>query len=242
MSKVIQDLPLVVFAYNFPHKKTQDFLFALKVLGVDVRLVLAADPVNLKISPPSVRTKIRHIGLFHPKEIADAFGFPYMVIRHNSTEVPFLIREAKAGLGVIAGARILKPHVINAFPFGVVNFHPGLIPEARGLDAVLWSILERIPLGVTAHLIDENIDAGTLLLKRRVPLYCDDTILDLTERVYETQLDMLGEALSLAAQGKGKPLRDLGRYHSKMPPDLEKRALATLPSYLAQFADCEEPQ
>jgi len=242
MSKTIQGLPLAVFAYNFPHKKTQDFLFTLKVLGADVRLVLAADPVNLKILPPSIRTKIRHIGLLHPKEIADAFGFPYKVIKHNSTEVAFLISEVGATLGVIAGARILKPHVINAFPRGVVNFHPGFIPEARGLDAVLWSILERVPLGVTAHLIDEHVDAGALLVKRKVSLYCDDTILDLTERVYETQFEMLEEALSLAAQGKGKPLRDFGKYHRKMPPDLEKKALSSLPSYLAQFADCEESQ
>ena len=240
MSNMIQGLPVAVFAYNFPHKKTQDFLFILKVLGADVRLVLAADPVNLKIPPHSIRTKIRHIGLLHPKEIADAFGLPYKVVRHNSAEVPSLVSEVGATIGVIAGARILKPYVINAFKLGVVNFHPGFIPEARGLDAVLWSILEGVPLGATAHLIDEHIDAGTLLVKRKIPLYCDDTILDLTERVYETQLEMLGEALSLAAQGRGEPLRDLGKYHGKMPPDLEKKALLALPSYLARFAGCEE--
>jgi len=236
---MIQGLPLAVFTYSFPHRKTQDFLFALKVLGADVRLVLAADPVKLRIPPPSIRTKIRHIGLLHPQKIADSFGFPYRVIKHNSTEIASLVGEVGATLGVIAGARILKPHVINAFPLGIVNFHPGFIPEVRGLDAVLWSIIKSVPLGVTAHLIDENVDAGTILVKRKIPLFCDDTILDLTERVYETQLEILEEALSMAAQNKGEPLESSGKYNGKMSPDLEQKALSSLPLYLARYAGCE---
>ena len=240
MANAISEIPIAVFAYNFPHRKTQDFLFALKVLGADVRIVLLADPVKLRIPPSSVRTKIRHIGLIHPRDVVSAIGFSYRITEHNSKEVPSLIRESGAMLGVIAGARILKPHVINSFPLGIVNFHPGLIPEARGLDAVLWSILEMVPLGVTAHLIDEQVDAGKILSKKKIPLYCDDTIVDFTERVYETQITMLESALMLAARGEGRHLQDAGKYHGKMPPALEKKALSAIPNYLAKFAGCEE--
>ena len=40
---------VVVLAYNFPHRKTQDFLFRLFAEGVSVGHVLAADPVKLKV-------------------------------------------------------------------------------------------------------------------------------------------------------------------------------------------------
>jgi len=232
-------LPVAVFAYNFPHKKTQDFLFNLKVSNIDVRIILAAESIKLNIPEPTIRTKIRHIGVVHPREIAEAFGFPYSVVKHNSEKAVLQIKESGAALGVIAGARILKAHVIDAFPLGIVNFHPGILPEVRGLDAVLWSIFENKPLGVTAHLIDDKIDAGKLLLKKKIPLFCDDTILDITERIYETQLEILANALDMAMQKKAHPLPK-GKYHKKMSPHLEQKVLSIFPKYLSLHAGCKE--
>ena len=231
-----KEVAIVVFAYDFPHKKTQDFLFHLKVKGYHVRLVLGAPKRKLNIPPSSIRSKIRHQGLLHPADIADAFGYCYKVINHNDRRVPLLLREYQVELGIIAGARILKSHVIQSVPQGIINFHPGLIPEARGLDAVLWSILEDVPLGVTAHCIDERVDAGSILLKRTIPIYPDDTLLDLTERVYEFQLEMLDEAIALAIAGKGELVQYAGPYHRKMPPELEKQVLEKVSDYVARYA------
>jgi phosphoribosylglycinamide formyltransferase-1 len=234
-----KDVAIGVFAYNFPHKKTQDFLFHLKTHGFNVRVVIAADPVKLHIPPASIRTKIRHRALLPPLNVARALGFDYQIVPHNSPQVVELLKNYRVELGIIAGARILKPHVINAVPLGIINFHPGLIPEARGLDAVLWSILEDIPLGVTAHLIDEKIDAGTILLKKRIPIYSDDSIYDLTERVYEFQLEMLEEAVIKAVNTEGTPVSNMGKYHRKMPPELEHKALSMVPEYVKRHAGQE---
>ncbi len=236
LSVLPKDVPIVVFAYDFPHRKTQDFLFHLKVKGYRVQLVLGAPKRKLKIPPPSIRSKIRHQSLLHPAEIASAVGDPYQVVGRNGEQVPRLLQEYQVELGVIAGARILKPHVIQTVPRGIINFHPGLIPEARGLDAVLWSILEDVPLGVTAHLIDERVDAGTILLKRIIPIYPDDTLLDLTERVHELQLEILDEALERAVAGEGELVEYADSYHRKMPPELEKQVLEIVPTYVARHA------
>ena len=232
---------IAVFAYNFPHKKTQDFLFWLKVLGFNVRLVIAADPVKLKIPPATVRTKIRHKALLHPRDVTTNLGWEYRVAAHNSQETRTLLEEHKIELGVIAGARILKAHIIESVPLGIINFHPGLIPEARGLDAVLWSIYKDISLGVTAHIIDEKIDAGKILIKRSIPIYQDDTIYDLTERVYELQLDLLEEAIHKAVQGEGRPIEgDGGFYNRKMPPHLEQETMQMVKDYVRRHAERED--
>ena len=52
---------------------------------------------------------------------------------------------------------------IKGLSKGIINFHPGLIPEARGLDTPQWCIYDGIPLGVTSHFIDSKVDAGRII-------------------------------------------------------------------------------
>ena len=229
--------PIVVFAYNFPHRKTQDFLFRLQVEGFRVSHVLAADPVKLNIPPSEVRTKLRHCGLVHPREVAGAVGAEYVVVPHAGEEIAEILDGIGPGLGVIAGARILKRPVIDRFSIGIINFHPGLIPEARGLDALLWSIRGDLPLGVTSHLIDERVDAGRILERREIPLHADDTIFDLSERLYEVQIEMLRSSVAAAREGRWEDL-DYGgtAYNRKMSGDDERATLDELPAYLQRHS------
>lgn len=227
---------VVLFAYNFPHKKTQDFLFHLFASGHELQAVLAADPVQLKIPPSSIRTKVRHIGLLHPAEIARRMGAPYHVVPHRGPEIEALLDRLEPSIGVIAGARILPSSVIRRFSKGIINFHPGLIPEARGLDAMLWSIYRNLPLGVTAHAIDRHVDAGTVLLRREIPIWPDDELLDTSERLYETQLEMLDAAIEALESGVGTPVDPDTPHNTKMPPELERQVVEMFPSYRERHA------
>ncbi|MCH8980367.1 MAG: hypothetical protein IH945_14175, partial [Armatimonadetes bacterium] len=194
---------VAVFAYNFPHKKTQDFLLRLLLDGWNVVSVIGADPVKLKIPPASIRTKLKHIGLTHPKDVAEKLGMQYVVMPHRGEQIQQHLDEVRPDIGLVAGARILKAPVIDRFRSGIVNLHPGLVPESRGLDAMLWSVNRGIPLGVTAHMIDEHIDAGKILMRREIPIYEDDTAIDFQERLYETQIEMLTPSMRAALAGKG---------------------------------------
>ena len=228
---------VVVFAYNFVHRKTQDFLFRLFAEGIPIRSIIAADPVKLNIPPSSIRTKIRHTGSIHPKQVAEAIGAEYVVMAHQGEEIENYLAELQPEIGIISGARILKNPVISKFSKGIINYHPGLIPEARGLDALLWGINDGVPLGVTSHLIDSRVDAGLLLEKREIKLFKDDTLFDLSERLYEVQLDMLKEAVERTEKGETIEIdySETG-YNRKMPEDLEKTIEAKLPAYLEKFA------
>lgn len=226
---------IALFAYNFPHKKTQDFLFRLLLENFNVAAILAADPVKLNIPSSTIRTKLRPASLVHPRHIADRFDIPYFVIPHNALGISQIVKEHAIDLAVISGARILKEATIEQFPKGVINFHPGLVPEARGLDAMLWSIHGDIPLGITAHLIDKKIDAGNILFKHTIALYPDDTLIDLAERLNETQIEMIAPAIHLALEGKGEPVDPSTHYNGKMPPELESTISGKLPSYLQRM-------
>lgn len=227
---------LAVFAYNFPHKKTQDFLFRLYYEAIPVDCVIACDPVELKVAPPSVRTKLRHTALVQPRQLAERMGADYIVMAHNDKALPGMLAGRGVELGLIAGARILKQHIIAAFPLGIINFHPGLIPQTRGLDAMLWSVNRDIPQAVTAHLIDRHVDAGELLFVEMMKVYKDDTPYDFQLRLHEMQLDMIPRAVAMAAAGEHSPVPPGTTHNTKMTPEEEAQTLAMFADYVARRA------
>jgi methionyl-tRNA formyltransferase len=229
------NVKIALFSYNFPHKKTQDFILRVIAEGYKIDVIYAADAVKLNIPGSTIKTKINHIGLVHPSKIAENLGIDYIVIPHDSEDLSQNIKSRQIDIGLITGARILKEDVINSFRIGVINFHPGVIPDARGLDALLWSIYKKHPIGVTAHLIDKRIDAGGLLEIRKINIYASDTLLDLSERLYEIQLDMIAGAIKKTVANQTFLLDNYGQYNRKMPAELEAQIPLLLKSYLEVY-------
>lgn len=226
---------IAVFAYNFPHKKTQDFLLRMFLEGIKIDCIFAADPVELNIPKSTIRSKIRSSECVHPRKIAERLGIDYFVMPHDSKELINLAKARDINFAVITGARVLKSEIIKAFPLGILNFHPGLIPEARGLDAMLWSIYKDVPLGVTAHLIDEKVDAGLIISKEIIKIYKDDSIFDLSERLYEKQINMLVPAIFLALEKKYIATEISVPYNRKMSPEIEREVSNILPEYIKKI-------
>ena len=233
-------MKLAVFAYNFPHKKTQDFLLCLFLGGYNIEFVVACDPIKLNIPGSILRVNPVHIDAIHPRVICQRLNIPYHVLPHNSQEVVQLLQSNNIEIAVIAGARILKGSVIRSVGKGIINFHPGLIPEARGLDALKWAIYHDLPLGVTAHFIDESVDAGRVILRREIPVNRDDTFIDLSLRLKETEVSLLPEVLELV---EGKSIEEFpvlscdGRANPPMPNALERELPDRLKHYLSKRSE-----
>lgn len=230
-------MSIVLFAYDFPHRKSHDFMLSLFLHSFEVDCVIGAPRVNLGGLRPSTRVKPRLNPGMSPRHLCEKLGYEYVVVPHGSAECIQLLKERRLAIGLVAGARILPPSVIELFSKGIVNFHPGLIPEARGLDAMQWSLTNQIPLGVTAHYIDKRVDAGRIIEKRQISLYEDDTLIDLSLRLYETQVEMLPEVLSACIENDPASLPSVGKSkpNKKMPEELEKQLSYALAKYKAKF-------
>ncbi len=212
----------LVFAYDFPHKKTQDVILRLVAIGRTPMAVIAAPPVSLRVPAPAIRLKPRHSDLMEPHALCRSLDIPYLVLPHNSDACLFELDALGAHVAVIAGARILSRAVIERVPGGIINLHPGLLPDVRGLDALAWALYRELPLGVTAHLINERVDAGLVLESERIDEFPDDTLVDLSLRLYETQLRVLPQALERACRGDthdGRRILD-GSYNRSFPAEL----------------------
>lgn len=228
----------VVFAYAFPHKKTQDGLFRMLAAGQVPSLVVAAPWRKLNFPAAEVRTALRGHAYVTAEQICRSFGIPYVELDHDSQELLNLLRSSRPEHGLVLGARVLREQIVEAFQVGILNLHPGLLPENRGLDTVKWAVVKGVPQGVTAHVIDSRVDRGTLLFTKETPVFSDDNLLEVTLRVQDTELSMLNEALERlhAADWVNGPELGVGEYHRAMTPTEEAQALSQLPGYLERFA------
>ena len=93
------------------------------------------------------------------------------------------------GIFLHCTAKIIPPAFIGNRL--VLNCHPGLLPQNRGVDALKWSVINNWPIGVTLHIIDANIDRGTILTRWRTSLLPNDTLQDIFARVYRNSISLL---------------------------------------------------
>lgn len=199
---------LVVLCYDFPHWKSSQGLINLWLNGFTVDLIIAAPWERLSV-PKSKTNIVPPVAHFHPRTIAERIGWRYLQQPHKEI-------TGKYGLGVVLGARILPRQVVARFDSGIINIHPGLLPHNRGLDNVKWAIINKWPQGVTAHYISERIDAGEQIWQETVPVFSNDTLVDIQSRVMAKEQELLPYALSLALN---RPLP--GKYQSAVPDDLD---------------------
>ena len=102
---------------------------------------------------------------------------------HNSEEVMPHLADMPLDLIVFGGTRIIRGEILDYPKDGVVNSHPGLLPDCRGSASPAWSVYHDIPIGSSTHFCDNGIDTGDLLLRREVPVKRGVTYEDLC---YET--------------------------------------------------------
>ena len=79
------------------------------------------------------------------------------------------------------------PGVLGRFPGRAVNLHHGLLPWNRGLDSVLWSVVDGTPKGVTIHHMDTGIDTGDIIAQRELRFAGTETVRQAWDR-FESEL------------------------------------------------------
>lgn len=75
-----------------------------------------------------------------------------------------LLIENNVDYGFCFGRHILKGELLNKYKFRIVNFHPAILPQFRGVKAIDQALAENVNvLGNTAHFIDEGVDTGPII-------------------------------------------------------------------------------
>ncbi|MBE9502912.1 MAG: methionyl-tRNA formyltransferase [Proteobacteria bacterium] len=98
---------------------------------------------------------------------------------------------------VVAFGQILPSQILDIPPLGCVNVHGSLLPAYRGAAPVNWVVVNgEKESGVTTMLMDEGLDTGDMLLKKKVRIASDDTSEVLYHKLSLTGADLLIETLN----------------------------------------------
>jgi phosphoribosylglycinamide formyltransferase 1 len=103
---------------------------------------------------------------------------------------------------VLAGyLNILPKEIIEKFKERIINVHPSLIPKYCGEgfygDKVHLAVLENKEefSGATVHYVDEGVDTGPIISSKKVPVFADDSLASLANRIHEVEHEILVEAV-----------------------------------------------
>jgi phosphoribosylglycinamide formyltransferase 1 len=121
-------------------------------------------------------------------------------------QVAAVLNEHKVDLICLAGyMRLLSPYFVASFPNRILNIHPSLLPSFPGLESQRQALEYGVKFaGCTVHFVDENLDAGPIVLQAVVPVLDTDTEDALSERILAEEHRIYSEAVRIVLEGNYK--------------------------------------
>ena len=117
----------------------------------------------------------------------------------HDAEIAAELERRSVDLVCLAGyMRLLSPGFIDRFPNCIINIHPSLLPAFPGLDAQRQAVEAGVKIsGCTVHFVNEELDAGPIILQRAVNVEEGDTAETLAARILEEEHRAYVEAVKL---------------------------------------------
>lgn len=142
------------------------------------------------------------------EEVAAEFEIPLERIYEKDSEafsdaLSTLLRERKIDAAFSFYLRLFRGKILKEFENRLINFHPSLLPSYKGFQAIERAREEGIPyLGTTAHVIDESIDGGAIILQGvfLASLFEDET--SLRHKIFTQQVQELLQVASWLRAGR----------------------------------------
>jgi len=162
-------------------------------------------------SPPPVKVAAEELGL--PVLQPESPGDPAFAAQ---------LAEYAPDLFAVVAFSILPRRLLRIPRLGSVNLHPSLLPAYRGAAPIVWAVIDgRTETGITTFLLDPRVDAGDILLQRRVAIGPDETAGELEGRLAELGADLMRETVDGLETGTVRP-RPQDREQATRAPKLTR--------------------
>lgn len=144
---------------------------------------------------------------------------PFMMQQLGAVEIDIKTKDADFARQYNV---IFSLHCKQIFPAEIVNnavcvnIHPGYNPYNRGWFPQVFSIINKLPIGATIHLMNEDVDAGDIIVQQEVFVTDHDTSLDVYKKVQDIEFELLSEWFERIVFGDYTTYspKDVGNYNS----------------------------
>jgi len=112
-------------------------------------------------------------------EAAEEYNIPTVIGQNvNSNDsIAYLSDIAPDYIIVSSFDQIVKSTVIELAKFGIINFHPSLLPKYRGPNPISWVLINgEKKTGLTIHQLTKGIDSGDILYQENLDVDSNDNL------------------------------------------------------------------
>ena len=105
---------------------------------------------------------------------------------------------------ILAGfMRILSNDFIDHYHNRLINIHPSLLPKYKGLNTHQQAIDNHDKIhGASVHYVNHELDSGPIVIQAEVPVYMEDTVETLAERVLHEEHKIYPLAIQMHIEGR----------------------------------------
>lgn len=140
---------------------------------------------------------------------ADRLGVPKVLLNHREyasrealdQAIVTTMREHQVDWIIMAGwMRVITQALIDAFPRRILNIHPSLLPSFPGARAIEQALAAGVKItGCTVHYVELEVDSGPIIMQAAVPIWSDDSLQTLHQRIQVQEHLIFPKAIALAA-------------------------------------------
>jgi phosphoribosylglycinamide formyltransferase-1 len=135
-------------------------------------------------------------------EYAKKFKIKKKIINYKNlknSEIRILNNLNKENINIICLAgfmKILTANFIKKFKGKIINIHPSLLPKYKGLNTHQRVLDNKAKYsGCTVHFVNSKLDAGKIILQKKVKIYKNDTSKKLSKRILKQEHLLYPKAL-----------------------------------------------
>jgi phosphoribosylglycinamide formyltransferase-1 len=152
---------------------------------------------NVESAPGLARAKARGLNsVFIPSQKRPREDFDREAVQ--------VLKANNVSLVILAGfMRIFSRVFLEAYPYGILNIHPSLLPSFPGKDVQQGVLDYGVKFsGCTVHFVDDALDGGPIVAQAVVPILDTDTAPTLAARILEQEHRIYSEAIDLVLSGR----------------------------------------
>jgi formyltetrahydrofolate-dependent phosphoribosylglycinamide formyltransferase len=117
----------------------------------------------------------------------------------TNSEIHILNDLNKENINIICLAgfmKILTANFIKKFKGKIINIHPSLLPKYKGLNTHQRALDNKEKYsGCTVHFVNSKLDAGKIILQKKVKIFKNDTSEKLSKRILKQEHLLYPKAL-----------------------------------------------
>lgn len=137
-------------------------------------------------------------------DLAEENGVPVVIRNRPDDELFERLKEADPDIIVANNWRTwIPPRIFDLPRHGTLNVHDSLLPKYAGFSPLIWALINGEPeVGVTAHMMNDELDAGDIVRQEAVAVGPTDTATDLFHKTVDLIAPVTIGALDLIASGQ----------------------------------------